>query len=540
MPAEAKGVLDVVMAKPPKRPEAAAALVMRGVAQIMLGHYETARKDLADPQVRDDYDAPLWRSVALAGLGRWSAAQSGFKNLRSAATAIPIELQQTAARAAVKTSIGLGDLKDADARMNDLEALSIPQSLEPTINLLRGRIAEGLGRPSDALELYAKAAATPESPASDAAQLRKLLLEHSQGKISSSDAIARLENLTLSWRGDDTEVEALQHLGRLYAQAGRYREALQAMRDALALAPHSAAESIQEEAAATFESVFLGGKAESLSPIDALSLFYDFRQLTPVGRRGDEMIRRLADRLVSVDLLNQAADLLQHQVDHRLQGAARAQVAVRLASVYLMARKPEAALKVLRDTRVTDLPTELRNQRILLEARALSDMGQHDLALEVVNNLEGRDVDRLRADIFWTAHRWREAGEQIEREYGERWRDFAPLTDLERVDILRGAIAYSLAEDAIGLDRFRERYGAKMRDGPDRRAFEVVTAPLGSAGAEFGDVAKQVAATSTLDQFLRELKTRYPDTAAPPPPAAEGPPGGPQPQSRASTGGQAS
>ncbi len=40
--------------------------------------------------------------------------------------------------------------------------------------------------------------------------------------------------------------------------------------------------------------------------IDALSLFYDFRDLTPVGRRGDEMIRKLADRLVSVDLLDQA------------------------------------------------------------------------------------------------------------------------------------------------------------------------------------------------------------------------------------------
>ena len=65
--------------------------------------------------------------------------------------------------------------------------------------------------------------------------------------------------------------------------------------------------------------------------IDALSLFYDFRDLTPVGRRGDEMIRKLADRLVSVDLLDQAAELLQHQVDNRLQGAARAQVAVRLA-----------------------------------------------------------------------------------------------------------------------------------------------------------------------------------------------------------------
>src|SRR5262249_10376931 len=81
---------------------------------------------------------------------------------------------------------------------------------------------------------------------------------------------------------------------------------------------------------------------------------------------------RLADRLVAVDLLDQAAELLQHQVDHRLQGAARAQVATRLAIVYLMNRKPDRALATLRATRSADLTNDMRNQRLLLEARALS------------------------------------------------------------------------------------------------------------------------------------------------------------------------
>ena len=100
------------------------------------------------------------------------------------------------------------------------------------------------------------------------------------------------------------------------------------------------------------------------------------------------MIRRLADRLVQMDLLDQAAELLQHQVDHRLQGAARAQVAVRLAVIYLMSRKPDRAIQTLRTTRTGDLPVELRNQRLMLESRALSDTGRADVALEVVANIE--------------------------------------------------------------------------------------------------------------------------------------------------------
>ena len=87
------------------------------------------------------------------------------------------------------------------------------------------------------------------------------------------------------------------------------------------------------------------------------------------------MIRRLADRLVSVDLLDQAAELLQHQVDHRLQGAARAQVATRLAVVYLMNRKPDRALATLQKTRAADLSNDLRDQRLLIEARAMSNLG---------------------------------------------------------------------------------------------------------------------------------------------------------------------
>ena len=49
-----------------------------------------------------------------------------------------------------------------------------------------------------------------------------------------------------------------------------------------------------------------------VSAVDALSLYYDFRDLTPIGRKGDEMIRTLADRLVALDLLDQALVIAPH------------------------------------------------------------------------------------------------------------------------------------------------------------------------------------------------------------------------------------
>jgi hypothetical protein len=301
------------------------------------------------------------------------------------------------------------------------------------------------------------------------------------------------------------------------------------MRSAVAAHPDSdMTRRIQDEAAATFDALFLNGKGDTLPAVEALALFYDFRELTPIGRRGDEMIRRLADRLVSVDLLDQAAELLQYQVDHRLQGAARAQVATRLAVIYLMNRKSDRALALLRATRTADLAKEMRDQRLLLEARALSDLGRHDLALDVIASKEGRETIRLRSDILWAARRWGQAAEQIELYYGERWKDWQPLNEIERADILRATVGYALAEDALGLNRFREKFAAKMAQTPDARAFEIASAPLGTSGAEFRDIAHAAASTDTLEGFLRDMQARYPDASVLPPAAPAVPiPAGP-------------
>jgi hypothetical protein len=99
------------------------------------------------------------------------------------------------------------------------------------------------------------------------------------------------------------------------------------------------------------------------------------------------------------------------------------------------------------------------------------------------------------------------------------------LNEIERADILRAEIGYALAEDTLGLDRFREKYAAKMAQTPDAHAFEVVSARLGTSGQEFGDIAHAAAAVDTLDGFLRDLQARYPQSnvtplAPAPPPSA--------------------
>jgi tetratricopeptide (TPR) repeat protein len=520
---EAKAVLDLALGEERPTAEDSTGLVMRAIANIMLGRSEDAFRDLGSPLVGNQYNGPVWRAFALARQGKWAEAREGFRNAGQSIGSLPLELQRLVLKESVRAAIEVRDFAGAQTLLAEFDALGIPPDIEPSLAVLSGRIAEGLGRNEDALAAYRGATDASDRPSAAQGRLRETVLRYQLGDLKREDVISELEQLTTLWRGDETEVEALQLLARLYTEEGRYRDAFYVMRTALKAHPNSEmTRRIQNDAAATFDALFLAGKGDALPAIDALGLFYDFRELTPIGRRGDEMIRRLTDRLVAVDLLDQAAELLQHQVDHRLQGAARAQVANRLAVIYLMNRKPDRALQTLRATRISELSNELRNQRLLLEGRALADIGRQDLALEVIANVEGREATRLRSDILWAAKRFRESAEQIELLYGDRWRDWQPLADTERTDVLRAALGYSLAEDKLGLDRFRGRYAAKMAEGPDRRAFELVTDPGAGNNAEFRDVARAIAATDTLEGFLREMRARYPETGAFAPTAQSG------------------
>jgi len=509
---EAKAVLDVAVADDKPSSDDPTALVLRAVASLMFDRIDSALKDLSNPSVGNQQDAQMWRALAFARQGKWAEAREGFRGVEGAMGTLPIELQVVVLKDALRVSIEVGDFNSAMRRLNDMDMVGVPANMEPTVAVLQGRLAEGLGRKEDALASYDAAAASADRPAAAQGHLRELMLRYALGNVKKEDVIAGLEALTAAWRGDETEIEALEYLAKFYTEDGRYRDAFNVMRQAYGANPNSEiTRRIQDRSVETFDQLFLVGKGDSMPAIDALSLFYDFRDLVPIGRRGDEMIRRLADRLVSVDLLDQAAELLQHQVDNRLQGAARAQVATKLAVIYLLNHKPDQAQAVLRATRTADLSNEMRLQRLLLEARALSDLGRYDFALEVIANVEGSEAVRLRADVLWAARRWQKSAEQIELLYGDRWKEFQPLSEVERIDILRAAIGYALGNDTIGMARFKEKFSAKMAEGPDKHAFEVITGGYGTNSAEFRDVVRTTAAVDTLENFLRDMRKRYPD-----------------------------
>jgi tetratricopeptide (TPR) repeat protein len=523
---EAKGETEAALADPNPKKDESITLMIHAVASILIDRPAQGLRDIANPVIGSNYDSQMWQALALARQQKWADAREKFKNVEFAIASLPLDLQRIVTADAMRASLEVKDYAGAAKRRAELDVIGVPAEMQPEVAVLRGRLAEALGHDRDALDEYKFAVASEDRRAAAEAKLLEVSLKQKRDEIKQADALRELELLSAIWRGDSTEVKTLRALSQMYNDTGRYSEALQAARTATRLEPNSeSSRAAQDAASALFAQIFLGPKGEDLPPIDALGMFYEFRELTPIGRRGDEMIRRLADRLVAVDLLDQAAELLQYQIDHRLEGSARAQVAAKLAMVYLANRKPDLAITALRTTRIADLSGELRAQRLLLEARAQSDVGRHDLAIDIVSNISGREAIRLRSDIYWAARRWRESSEQIELYYGDRWRDFKPLNPAEKSDIIRAVVGYALGEDAIGAARFREKYAPLMSGEADRIAFDTASRPRAANSGDFAAIAKMAAGVDTLDGFLREMKLRFPDGLARPPVADPEPTG---------------
>ncbi|TXM72097.1 hypothetical protein FV218_14015 [Methylobacterium sp. WL69] len=513
---EAYGVLKVAVAEDPVLSAQRDVALLVAIAAARMGHTAEARHILDGDGLKSDPEVRLWQGYLDTLAGRWGKADAAFRETSGILERYPDDLQVLLRSAAAEAAIEAGDWDSASRHLTLAGARSPEASERDRLLLLRARIDEVTGRTVAAQESYRRLTEAGRGPVAADAALRAAILGHASGKLPLAETIDRIEALALTWHGDEIETRAIAALANLYRDAGRWRQAFTAARRADVLRGQSPiARALHDSAMALFEELYLGERGANLSGVEALALYFDFKDFAPIDRRGDEIVRRLSDRLVKIDLLDSAGDLLQHQVDRRLTGPARAEVAARLATIRLMDEKPLAALQVLDATYLPELPEDLRRARALLRARALSDLSRTDLALETIDGEPGADAARLRADILWTGRRWREAGEAHETLVGDAWRQRVPLDDTARTDVLRAAIAYGLANETLSLERLRAKFANPMAEGVDARTFALLTQPNAVRTTGFREIAQKATSAETLRSFLTEYRKRYPDSAVP-------------------------
>lgn len=488
--------------------------LMRGEANAMLDRGQEALTDLNSPALANDPAAALWRGYTAYQKQDWTTAASELVKGSGALEQLPPSWRARFELALAEAELNLNDLAAADEAASAALGQATDQSLRLRSRLIQARIIEARGDNDHALPILDELSRVRDEEVAVRATLEGVRVRLATNKMRPLDAVEPLEALRFRWRGDALELSIVSTLGEVYSETGRWRDALATMRVAAdRFDADPAARQLREDMSTLFERLFLDGEADQLEPIQALGLFYEFSELTPVGPNGDRMVRLLAGRLVKVDLLEQAAQLLQHQVDERLQGIGKAQVAADLSAIYLMDDKPDQALVTIDTTRQPNMPQSLLVERRILEARALLGLGRLDSATELVERDHSEDAQRVRAEAAWRAHDWDRAAAELNTLIGMRDHS-KPLDEDDRQVVLRTAIALTLAGDDAGVRALYRAHAGDMAGTDDADSFEVVASGVNADGAAIRDVARAVARTDLLDRFMQRIKTEMTSEAS--------------------------
>lgn len=507
---EALGVLRLLEAETPNIAADPEVLMMKGVSQFLADDFDDAAATLAHPALVGEREGVLWQSAMAAKDQDWDVAATGFDASDDLIDQYPRPVRNRLRLMVAEARLATGDTGGASLYLRRIEADTPTESELAQIGYLEGRRLLLDGEEEEARKLWRQIARNRHRPSSARARLALVDQGLNNGSLSQSEAIDEIENLRFAWRGDQFEFALLRRLGDLYLAEGDYRKGLKALRQAASHFPSSKrSEQITRRMQEEFRDLYLTEKGEAVQPVTAVALYEEYKELTPPGEEGDAIITKLADRLVEVDLLARAGDLLSDQVDRRLKGPEKAKVAARTALIRLLERKPEEALQVLDRSKMEDLPEELKTQRRHLRARALADADRQDEALALLEGDTAADALQLRAEILWKQQNWKDAGLALARlvpaEPPER-----ALSAKESRAVLNLAVALTMADDRPALELLAESYRDIMEDTPEADSFALLAGDL--MADDVKSISEELAQIGQIQDFVSSYRKQLNST----------------------------
>lgn len=479
---EAVGMSDDILRSSLKFYQANKVSALRGAAYLFMYRFSEAERDFSAAELGGDPEVQMWHTLCSELLGNGTATFDFSANYNRYISHYPPGFIEKLAIIAADRSISRKQYDAATLIFDTLKHDGFDEPVKKYIDYMQAKILSETHSETEAAAIWAEQAKQLDDPLIRARaefSLVNMLLR--QGKISHEEAERRLERLRIVWRGDSLELSVLTLLGNLYLQGKQYDKALRTLRDVVLYFPQvpeavTAARKMEE----AFVALYNKGAADDLPPLEALSLFYEFHDLVPIGKDGDLMIRNLADRLVNIDLLDRAAQLLDHQIRNRLDGEERSRVGAQLAQIYLLNHKPDSALDTLKTTGYGDLPPDLQLKRLRLTAEALAQQGKVARAIEVISTDNSPDGTLLRLSIYWDNKDWPNVVTIAEDILGNRNDPSASLSKQESEVLLKLATAYVYEHDTGQLQYLRDYFTPLMKNNPNQSSFLFITSESGT------------------------------------------------------------
>lgn len=505
---ETLGVLRLLQQRDPDMALNPNFLALRGAAAAMAGHYQDALRDLSTPAIQQHPEVNLWIGYAAAATEQWRMADRSFPADNRMLLQYPENISIPFTIYMAESALRLGRTETANKFLNTLDPWSENTDAHhrAAMAYLKGEAARQEGRTDEALRIWGPVANGLDRLYHAKASLALTNLELAENKITLKDAIDRIDSLRFAWRGDGLEVQILHNLGQLKVRNKQYLDGLHDMKRALEMADRLLSDTvvIQDSMSRVIADIFVGKQAESISPLEAISIYTAYGSLMPTGAEGSLATLHFADFLIRMDLLGKAADIIEAQV----QSGAPPQetmppLGAKLAAVYLLDNKPAQALSALQRTERSGADEKITEERTLLRGRALSELKRTDDAIATLAPLSSNDAQKLKADVLWRAQRWTAAATTIE--------GMLPAPGKDKIDadaaqmVINAAVAYKLGGDTQSLRSLKARYEADMAKTQMSDTFGVVTREGSRTDLSDRDTILRIA--GEVDMFKGFLKS---------------------------------
>ncbi|MBY0408355.1 MAG: hypothetical protein K2Q01_11750 [Rickettsiales bacterium] len=529
---------------------------LHGSANFLLQRYNEALRDFNASELSNNKETDFWRNMLSDLLGKegkydYLAMHGDYISrypvlfrqriaVVAADRAVDTKEYNTAIKIFETLAMAGKDVKEANAETKaegeaEADAAAAPEALKkaiaapnsdllapvgPYIRFLMAKIAADTGQADEALKELTVLADDYKHPyVRSRAEYSRIILEMNRDIINKTQVVERLERLRLAWHGDSLELKVLNFLGEIYADNKDWVNAMRIWENAAhayAGTPKSA--ELHRKMEETFVRMFKEGTADALTPLEALALYYQYKTYAPPGAVGREMTANLADRLVSIDLLDQAASLLEHQMRNDAEKIQRSQIGAKVATIYLLNHEPKKALRALEDSVYGENPLGLHQLRNRLAAESLMQLGDTDKAWQILAHDETVDAERIRLSILWEKRDWARIVHTVENLLKARKDIAAPITVEESEHVIQLALAYIFENNKEQLQYLRDYFTPLMANNPNKALFDFITATdITPTPTNFDDVVKNMLATrSFIDNYKAQIKTAGLSAVVPP------------------------
>lgn len=292
-------------------------------------------------------------------------------------------------------------------------------------------------------------------------------------KKSNEEIINFLDKLRFDWRGDDLEIMITLKLIDYLRKKKDYAKILQIvsnMRSIYANRPES--QKFLTILSDTMNDYF-NQDLKVTPPLKTIALFKDFYDYVA---HNTEIVEKVTDQYVTLDLLSQAAELLKKHIETINDWQKKTPLLLKLADLYLQNNKSELAQEVLQEIKEKPKP----DPKIFKNLQVTTYIQQQKFP-EAIKLLEENssieDLAKL-STVYQSLENWKQMSDTLNKlliKLNENYNNQENIKTLKEEVIINIACAYYLSDSFPALAELKKNYTSFMKKGAQEQLFQLLT-----------------------------------------------------------------